>query len=46
MEKEYLDDTIPTNITVVKTNVANLYESPSFKSELITQAIFLEKFQY
>ena len=43
MEKEYSDDTIPINITVVKTNVANLYKSPSFKSELITQAIFLEK---
>ena len=43
MEKEYSDDTIPINITVVKTDVANLYKSPSFKSELITQAIFQEK---
>ncbi len=27
----------------VKTSVANLYKNPSFKSELVTQAIYLEK---
>ena len=43
MEKEYSESTIPINITVVETSVANLYKSPSFKSELVTQAIFMEK---
>ena len=43
MEQEYSEGTIPINITVVETSVANLYKSPSFKSELVTQAIFREK---
>lgn len=31
------------NFCIVKTSIANLYQKPSFKSELVTQAILKEK---